>query len=148
MESTEQTGSKGVQVRKLSEEMKKALKAASVFLPAKERKTVTGFLQAPFTGEYSAQSGEIVGILKNMRDTFKTNLGNARASEAASLRAFTKYTEVMTAEYNTMSDAKSAKEEQLGVNDSDLGTAQETLETSMTTKGEDEQFLASLTRMC
>ena len=79
--------------------VKKALKAASVFLSSKQRKTMTGFIQAPFTGEYSAQSGEIVGILKNMKDTFITNLGNARAGEKASLRAFNKYIEVMTAEF-------------------------------------------------
>merc|ERR1719265_2213072 len=48
---TEQGGSK-VPVSKLSDEMKKALKAASVFLPSKQRKSVAGFIQAPFTGDY------------------------------------------------------------------------------------------------
>merc|ERR1719265_129922 len=64
---TEQESSKGVQVSKLSEQMKKALKAASVFLTSNKRKSVAGFIQAPFTGDYSAQSGEIVGIIKNTR---------------------------------------------------------------------------------
>merc|ERR550514_1549868 len=139
---------KGVQVAKLSEQMKKALKAASVFLSSKQRKTLTGFIQAPFTGEYSAQSGEIVGIIKNMKDTFTTNLGNARAGEKASLRAFNKYIEVMTGEFETMSDAKSAKEEMLGQNDAALGSSQETLDSSTTSKREAEEFLASLTQMC
>merc|ERR1719440_12150 len=142
------TDTKGVQVAKLSEQMQKALKAASVFLSSKQRKTITGFIQAPFTGEYSAQSGEIVGILKNMKDTFSTNLGNARAGEKASLRAFNKYIEVMTSEFDTMSDAKSAKEEMLGQNDAALGSSQETLDSSTTSKREAEEFLASLTQMC
>merc|ERR1719265_2712638 len=144
---TEQESSK-VPVTKLSDEMKKALKAASVFLPSKQRKSVAGFIQAPFTGDYSAQSGEIVGILKNMRDTFSTNLGNARASEAAALRAFDAYTGVMEGEHSTMADAKSGKEDELGGNDESLGTAQENLEGFNTKKGEDEQFLAELTQMC
>merc|ERR1719456_314847 len=143
MESTEQTGSKGVQVRKLSEEMKKALKAASVFLPSKERKTMTGFLQAPFTGEYSAQSGEIVGILKNMRDTFKANLATARAEEAAQLKGHTSYDETMTESYDEASDSLDAKQETLGSNDDALASARESLETATTTKAEDEEFLAS-----
>merc|ERR1719265_1395338 len=145
---TEQQGSSKVPVTKLSDEMKKALKAASVFLPSKQRKSVAGFIQAPFTGDYSAQSGEIVGILKNMRDTFSTNLGNARASEAAALRAFDAYTGVMEGEHSTMADAKSGKEDELGGNDESLGTAQENLEGFNTKKGEDEQFLAELTQMC
>merc|ERR550514_1281905 len=89
---------KGVQVAKLSDQMQKALKAASVFLSSKQRKTITGFIQAPFTGEYSAQSGEIVGILKNMRDTFKADLATARGAEAKSLRSHEAYTATMEAE--------------------------------------------------
>merc|ERR1719440_1854340 len=142
------SSTKGVQVAKLSEQMKKALKAASVFLSSKQRKTLTGFIQAPFTGEYSAASGEIVGILKNMKDTFSTNLGNARAGEKSSLRAFNKYIDVMNTEFDTMSDAKSAKEEMLGQNDAALGSSQETLDSSTTSKREAEEFLASLTQMC
>merc|ERR1719169_311652 len=144
----EASNTKGVQVAKLSEQMKKALKAAAVFLSSKQRKTMTGFIQEPFTGEYSAQSGEIVGILKNMKDTFSTNLGNARAGEKASLRAFNKYIEVMMSEFETMSDAKSSKEEMLGQNDAALGSSQETLDSSTTSKREAEEFLASLTQMC
>ena len=44
--------------------MKAALRAASVFLTGKQRNQVTAFVQAPFTGNYNSQSGEIVGILK------------------------------------------------------------------------------------
>merc|ERR1719324_2288724 len=68
---------------KLSGNVKDALKAASVFLSSKQRQTLTSFLQAPFTGTYQSQSGEIVGILKNMRDTFKSNLASARAAESS-----------------------------------------------------------------
>ena len=122
---------KAVQVKQVSEQMQKALRAASVFLSSKQRKTMTGFIQAPFTGEYSAVSSEIVGILKNMKDTFATNLGNARAGEKSSPRAFDKYIEVMTSEFSTMDDAKSGKEELLGRNDADLGSSEETLDTAV-----------------
>merc|ERR1719265_3102562 len=145
---TEEGSAKAVPVAKLSDEMKKALKAASVFLPTKQRKAVAGFIQAPFTGDYSAQSGEIVGILKKMRDTFTTNLGNSRAEESAALRAFNTYTGVMENEHTTMGDAKSGKEEQLGRNDADLGSKQEQLDTAITTKAEDEKFLEDLTERC
>merc|ERR1719261_1246124 len=132
----------------LSEEQMKALKAASVFLSPSQRKTITGFIQAPFTGEYSSQSGEIVGILKNMRDTFKADLATARGAETKSVRSHDAYIETMTVEKNTQSDAHASKQDQLGANDGDLGSATEELETATTTKGEDEEFLATLTKQC
>merc|ERR1719163_1457628 len=130
--------------------MKKALKAATVFLSPAQRKTITGFIQsdAPFTGEYSAQSGEIVGILKNMRDTFKANLATARGAEAKSLRAHEAYTATMEAEHSTMSDAHASKQDQLGSNDADLGSAKDSLAGAQDTKADDEQFLATLTEQC
>ena len=55
-------------VKKLDDHMKEALRAASVFLDDKQRGVMSSFLQGP-TANYNAQSGEIVGVLKNMNDT-------------------------------------------------------------------------------
>merc|ERR1719326_425465 len=140
--------SSGSSKQELSEETKRALKAASVFLSPAQRQTITGFIQAPFTGEYSAQSGEIVGILKNMRDTFKADLATARGAEAKSLRSHEAYTATMEAEHSTMSDAHASKQDQLGSNDGDLGSAKDNLESATQTKAEDEEFLAKLTKQC
>jgi len=68
-------------VKELDEDMKAALRAASVFLSGKQRAKLHSFLQAPFTGNYNAQSGEIVGVIKNMQDTFKSNLESAITAE-------------------------------------------------------------------
>merc|ERR1719181_2216526 len=57
----------------LKSSVKKALAAATVFLAPEKKRAVESFMQAPFTGSYTSQSAEIVGILKNMRDTFKQN---------------------------------------------------------------------------
>merc|ERR1719353_183306 len=71
-------------VKKLDDHMKEALRAASVFLDDKQRGMMSSFLQAP-TGNYNAQSGEIVGVLKNMNDTFTANLANARQVESKAI---------------------------------------------------------------
>merc|ERR1719389_447506 len=84
---------------KLSGNVKDALKAASVFLTSKQKHLLTSFIQAPFTGTYQSQSGEIVGILKNMRDTFKSNLASARAAESASAESHSKFTKVKEDEF-------------------------------------------------
>ena len=49
-----------IRLNDLTSDMKAALRAASVFLTGSERHKVTAFMQAPFTGNYNSQSGEIV----------------------------------------------------------------------------------------
>lgn len=61
--------------------LKLALTAASSFLDPGRKAKVLAFLQAPFTGTYTAQSGQIIGILKDMKETFESNLQTARATE-------------------------------------------------------------------
>jgi len=133
---------------KMSTSIKRALKAASIFLAPKEKKIMTGFLQAPFTGEYSAQSGEITGILKNMRDTFEANLKEARATEKKKAGLHGNYDETMTQAYDEAKESLDGKQEILSSNDDALATAKESLETASTTKTEDEAFLGALTEMC
>ena len=59
-------------------------------------------------GNYNSQSGEIVGVLKNMYDTFESNLASARADEAKQLEEHTALTATKLSEWNgqkTLSDA-------------------------------------------
>merc|ERR1719265_1175023 len=72
---------------KIKSSIKEAMAAVSVLLNHKQKRTMESFLQAPFTGTYTSQSGEIVGILLNMRDTFKTNLASIRAAEKTASEA-------------------------------------------------------------
>merc|ERR1719375_1527281 len=63
----------GMDLSQLKVSVHSALVAAAAFAPKEEKQKIAAFIQAPFTGTYSAQSGEVVGILKNMLDTFKAN---------------------------------------------------------------------------
>merc|ERR1719327_407720 len=58
-------------------DVRHALEAASSLLPLERRSVVQSFLQAPFTGSYTPQAGAVVGILKNMKATFESNLDSA-----------------------------------------------------------------------
>merc|ERR1719463_752900 len=90
-------------VKKLDEHMKEALRAAAVFLDDKQRGMMTSFLQGP-TANYNAQSGEIVGVLKNMNDTFTANLANARQVESKALADFNAMAKVLDEEYDEASE--------------------------------------------
>merc|ERR1719486_1553252 len=135
-------------LRKFSRHARQALNTALVFLPIKERQKLSSFIQAPFTGEYQAQSGEIVGILKNMRDTFKSNLASAKATESAEAESHTKFTEVKEAEYASSKKVFEAKEKVLGENDESVGTKRVSKKEAEQSKADDEEFLAKLIKMC
>merc|ERR1719182_299676 len=98
----------------LDEDMKKALRAASVFLTGAQRSKLHSFLQAPFTGNYNAQSGEIVGVIKNMLDTFKANLKSAIEVEEKKQKEYDEMMEVLKAEYTEMESLFEAKKQQIG----------------------------------
>merc|ERR1719316_54833 len=124
------------------------LKGAALFLPQKQQKAVAAFIQAPFTGTYQAQSGEIVGILKNMRDTFKANLATAQAAEKSGADSDTEFQEVKADELASMKAAFEDKEKLLADNDGNLATKKTTKEESEASKAADEDFLAKLTTLC
>merc|ERR1719313_3182431 len=112
----------------LGQDMKKALSAASIFLTGKQRKVVQAFLQAPFTGNYNAQSGEIVGVLKSMLDTFKANLDSARVAEKKQ-KEYDEMMEVKSAEYDEMKELFDAKKKEIGDNAAQISTVSSEIDT-------------------
>jgi DNA repair exonuclease SbcCD ATPase subunit len=139
---------KGGDFIKLKASVKKALASASVLMNAKEKRTVNSFLQAPFTGTYTSQSGEIVGILKNMRDTFKENLASIRAAEKAAVEAHLKFMKIKEEEHATMTALYEEKQGKLGENDDALANDRESLQEAKDSLAYDEEFLAKLIPMC
>merc|ERR1740133_214840 len=97
----------------LKASVKTALAAASIFLGSTQKRAVESFLQAPFTGTYTSQSAEIVGILKNMRDTFKANLANAIMAEKTQKASFGKFMKTKKAAHENMKESYDKKEENL-----------------------------------
>merc|ERR1712079_48872 len=129
----------------LHNRVQEALVAASAFLQSdNHKKVVESFLQAPFTGTYSAQSGEVVGILKDMRDTFKANLASATIAEEKYV-AFMKSKKAAAAKMKDMYDLK---QKELGENDAELAAKKEKLEEALKQKGVCEDFLSELVPLC
>merc|ERR1740138_1197569 len=135
-------------VEQLGEDMKKALSAASIFLSGKDRKKLQSFLQAPFTGNYNAQSGEIVGVLKSMLDTFKANLDNARVAEEKKQKEYDEMMEVKSAEYDEMSELFEAKKKEIGDNAAQISTVSSEVDTMEAELAADQEFLAALSERC
>jgi hypothetical protein len=135
-------------VKKLDDHMKEALRAAAVFLDDKQRGMMSSFLQAPFTGNYNSQSGEIVGVLKNMNDTFTANLANARQVEAKALADFTAMKKVLDEEYDEMSDLFEKRKKEIGETAELISTTTSQKNTAEERLSDDTDFLATLTDRC
>jgi len=130
--------------------VRRALAAVSGFLDPAQSKSVQSFLQsrAPFTGTYSSQSGQIVGILKSMRDTFESNLATAIAVEKQQKEAFEKLEKTLEEAFKFMQISYDKKQETLGSNDDDLSAKKEQLDEAKKKKENDEDYLEKLLVMC
>jgi len=132
----------------LSSQVQDALKAASALMSAQQRKVAMAFMQGPFTGTYTSQSGQIIGILKDMRDTFRQNLADAITTEENALKSYNKFTEVKEAASESMKKSFEAKQQELGDNDEELSSKKGALAEAEKQKASDEEFLDTLIPMC
>merc|ERR1719456_408040 len=89
-----------------------------------------------------------MGILKNMRDTFKSNLASARAAESAASESHSKFTKVKEDEYSKMKKSFDDKDKILGEQDDLLSSKKTSKTEAESSKADDEEFLAKLIKMC
>merc|ERR1719210_3292780 len=128
--------------------VREALVASSALAGHKQTAVIEAFLQRPFTGTYAAHSGEVVGILKDMRDTFKANLAQATADEEAAIDAHTEFMRVMLGNHNTMGSKLTRKQQKLSSNDQSLDTKRQQLQAAQADKSGAQSFLGTLLDMC
>merc|ERR1719440_872877 len=129
------------------ERLNKALLIAKRLLPQEHQGKIAALLQNP-AGTYSAVSGEVVGILKNMKDTFTANLASATETEKAQKDAYDKLMEIKQKEYDDMSALYDEKQSGLGGNDDALASRRALLAEDEEQKATKEKFLEELAPIC
>merc|ERR1719287_336869 len=124
---------------------------------AGQRKELTAFIQAPsdyfdaeptFKQSYAPQSGAIFGILKQMKETFETNLETSQKEEMASQTAFEDLKATKEEEIKAGSDQKDTKTQELADTDSANAQAKQDLEDTRNTLAADQKFLMNLKETC
>jgi hypothetical protein len=153
----DQTSSKGAADHKkfmagksafLQSKLQTSLQVAYSFMTPKQRGVATAFLQAPFTGTYTSQSAQVMGIIKSMRDTFTKNLADARKTEKASQESYDKFMELKEEAFEEMKSSYEEKQKSLGGNDGDLSSKRKQLSEAEKQKASDEEFLDQLLPLC
>merc|ERR1719355_575620 len=122
-----------------------------------ERKAVAAFIQAPedyfdaeptFKQSYAPQSGEIFGILKQMKETFETNLSSSQKEEMANQKAYEELKAAKEDEIKAGQEQIDSKTQELADTDEKNAQAKEDVEDTKKSLSADEQFLMMLKEKC
>jgi len=131
----------------LQSKMKSAFASAEAFMNEKQYSTFATLVQAA-PGDYSSQSGQVLGIIKQMRDTFETNLDTAIQNEKSQKASYEEIMHVKKAAQAEMQGLYDESQDTIAENDAELGSKREQLAEAQASKDEDEEFLGKLVTMC
>merc|ERR1712157_619458 len=122
-----------------------------------ERRAVAAFVQAPqdyfdasptFKQSYAPQSGEIFGILRQMRETFEANLADSQKEEMANQKAYEDLKAAKEEEIAAGQAQIDSKTQELADTDSKNAQSKEDIEDTRNSLSADEQFLMMLKEKC
>merc|ERR1719272_90776 len=97
---------------------------------------------------YSAQSGEIFGVLKQLQEEMQGDLGEAQKTEAMRAATFAELRSAKTAEIESGEKMAETKEDELAKTDMDNAEAKEDVGQTQAALAEDQKFLGNLGKMC
>merc|ERR1719478_314306 len=97
---------------------------------------------------YNSRSGQIVGLLSQMRDEFVTSLAAAQKAELQAATTFQKLKGAKLSEISTATKGKESKEASLADLEDRVAEAKEDLAATEATLAADEKFLVDLNSMC
>merc|ERR1719337_615872 len=138
-------------------EMQKHASLLTGVLTHREKKAVSSFIQSPedyfdaeptFKQSYAPQSGEIFGILKQMKETFETNLSSSQKEEMANQKAYEDLKAAKEAEIKAGQEQIDSKTQELADTDEKNAQSKEDLEDTKKSLSADEQFLMMLKEKC
>jgi len=122
-----------------------------------ERKLIASFVQSPedyfdseptFKQSYAPQSGEIFGILGQMKETFEKDLSESQKGEAANAKAYEDLKAAKVAEIQAGQAQIDKKTQELADTDERLAHSKEDIEDTKAALSADEQFLMVLKEKC
>jgi len=125
-----------------------ALASIEVLVDPQHKTIVNSLLQAPFTGSYTSQSVQVMGIIKSMKDTFEERLASARKQEALDKKSHKDFMDVKKRAYKEMKALNEEKQSSMGTNDGDLSGLRKSLDNDKEQKDIKEEFLAELVPLC
>merc|ERR1719235_2341137 len=112
-----------------------------------DRDTLNSFMQGKVTAG-SPQGGEIMGILKQMKTEFESNLADMQSDEKKSVTEFAELKDAKTSEISAGEEMAKEKTALLGKTKVQLAEAKEDLEDTTSAMEADQAFLVDLKERC
>merc|ERR1712072_1181575 len=137
--------------------MQKQASMLAGVLTHKERRVISSFVQSPedyfdasptFKQSYAPQSGEIFGILKQMKETFESNLSASQKEEMANQKAYEDLKAAKEEEIKAGQEQADTKTQELADTDEKNAQAKEDIEDTKESLAADEEFLMMLKEKC
>jgi septal ring factor EnvC (AmiA/AmiB activator) len=119
-----------------------------VDMSAADRDVLSSFLSEKQTSEYAPQSGEIIGILKQMLDTMEGDLADTVAAEEKAIANYDALMKAKTEQVDALTKEIEDKLARIGDDGVRLSEMKEDLEDTKETLAEDKAFLAQLEKDC
>merc|ERR1719261_2173368 len=104
--------------------------------------------QVPSAGSYAPASGEIFGILKQMKETFEQNLSQSQKEEMENQKAYEDLKAAKEEEIAAGQEQIETKTQELATTDEKLANSKQDLEDTRNTLSADEKFLMDLKEKC
>lgn len=117
-----------------------ALKSATGFLQSQGRQTDAMF--------YAPKSGQILGVMKQLKDEMEADLSEAQKTEVARAAEFAELRDAKTNEIAAGEAELEKKKDELAQTDIDLAHAKEDLEEYQASLSEDQKFMINLKKTC
>mmetsp|Transcript_43615 Transcript_43615/g.81440 ORF Transcript_43615/g.81440 Transcript_43615/m.81440 type:complete len:687 (-) Transcript_43615:92-2152(-) len=144
----------GVSLQKM---MKKHAPLLSGVLTRKERRAIASFVQAPqdyfdatptFKQSYGAQSGEIFGVLGQLKESFEGDLASSQKDEETDQASYEGLKKAKTKEIESGMAMVDDKKDQLAETDEKNSAQKQDLEDTENALSADSKFLATLKQKC
>jgi len=122
-----------------------------------QKHAINSFVQAPedffdakptFKQSYAPQSGQIFGILKQMKETFEANLSASQKEEMENQKAYEDLKAAKEAEIAAGQEQIETKTQELANTDEKLAQSKQDIEDTRASLSADERFLMDLKEKC
>jgi len=120
-------------------------------MSSSQKKAAMSFVQSQdltLRQSYAPQSGEIYGILKQMKETFEANLAESQKEEQTNQQAFSELKSAKEEEISAGQSQVDAKQQELATGTEKNAQAQVDLDDTKRSLAADEQFLLMLKEKC
>lgn len=137
------------------EQMQTHLRLLRGVITPHQRKLVLAFRQDPYAGQtptfrqaYQPQSSEIVGIIRQMKETFETNLAETQKEEMEKQKSYEGLKAAKEEEIRATKDTIDQKKIQLAETDQKHAQAKQDIEDTRQSFSTDDTFLITLKEKC